>query len=410
LNDVESILDEYCLKGLLRSLNNQDKRLSYMGSIQSVADEDIQILRMWWALSFQIGDLARRCIEHPREIAYSLNEEQLITSGEVSGAIDASASVLLQMLTADSAAFVITDVTNSWLSGPNRLIAKTLLSAQEAIRDAALHANGGIFNNIAKERLRLIDDALRINAFKEILSTPLGRSKILAHERKQASRAQAPIYQIGWKSALLLYDLESLEKESIQSLLKSEVLPQMEVWRKFELACLIKICNVLSSVSGKSVQFDMSFTSKRPSAVIDDIKIWWQRTSNSRPISSLDLGEKISFDLAESLNILAGSPRTDITIEKNNRVISIVECKWFNSPESVSRAIIDACYQLTIYARNAAFHQNEDVNEILPRCLIAVAQRSKVPLVSGDGLISCVGLDDFESASLEGWAQKVISA
>lgn len=365
---------------------------------------------MWWALSGPVGALAARCAMRPREIAPSFDDFRRETSGEIPGPPDAAASALLQAVTCDPGAFVVTESMGTWVSGPNRVLAKTLDSARSALRAAALHARGGLFDGPARERLAIIDDALRTAPLREILASPAGRARVTAHERRQAAKARAPLYRIAWDCTSAASAIENLEPEAIAALLRSEVLPRLEAWRQFELACLLEVADALTTATGATCALDASFTASRPAARIGDLEVWWQRAIRSRPDANLDEGERKAASLAASLGVTAGTARADLTIERAGRVLAIVECKWFGDESSVPGAILDACVQIVGYARDASWKQGEDLDAILSRSFIALARRGAAPFRAAHGPIGCFDLDDLGGAALQPWANSILAA
>lgn len=409
MSSFETTLDALCIRGLLRCLGS-GPRSNYGGPTASLTTADIEPLKMWWALSLPVGALATRCVARPREISSSLEDFRRDSSGEIPGSIDAAASVLLQSVTCDSSAFVVTEASSTWLSGPNRVLTKTLDAARGALRAAALHARTGIFDEMALERLTLIDEALRIGPLREIISSPAGRARIVPYERRQAAKARSPLYRLAWDCASSLAGIEDMNQESIAALLALEVLPKLEVWRRFELACLVEVGEALSGSIGEPCVLDMSFASGRPAARIADIELWWQRSIPSRPEEHLDEGEKLAINLAASLGIAAGTSRADLTIERSGRILGIIECKWFGDRSSTSSAVLDATYQLTNYARNAAYRQGENSEELLSRSLVALASRGNCPLRTTSGPVGCIEMSDLGQTALAPWATSLINA
>ena len=406
---AETVLEAMCLRGFLRYLG-VGPRASYGGPVTSLTPTDIDALRMWWALSGPVGALAARCASQPREIAPAFDDFRRETSGEIPGPPDAAASALLQAVTCDPGAFVITESMGTWVSGPNRVLAKTLDAARSALRAAALHARGGLFDGPASERLAVIDNALQTVPLREILATPAGRARITAHERRQAAKARTPLYRLAWDCASAASAIENMETEAIAALLRSEVLPRLETWRQFELACLLEVAKALSNVTGTACALDASFTPSRPAARIGDLEVWWQRAIRSRPDENLDEGERKTASLAASLGVTAGTARADLTIERAGRVLAIVECKWFGNESSVPGAILDACAQIVGYTRDAAWKQEEDPNAILSRSVIALARRGAAPFRAAHGQICCVELDDLGKEALQPWAESILAA
>lgn len=398
-----------CLRGFLRYLG-PGARSSYGGPVTALTPYDIEALRMWWALSGPVGALAARCATQPREIVAAFGDVRRETSGEITGPSDAAGSALLQSVTCDPGAFVVTESMGTWVSGPNRVLAKTLQSARSALRAAALHARGGLFDGPARERLAVIDDALRTAPLREILGSPEGRVRITAHERRQAAKARAPLYRLAWDCASAASAIEDLEPKAIAALLKSEVLPKLETWRQFELACLLEVSNGLAVASGETCTLDASFTTDRPAARIGDLEVWWQRAIRRRPNPDLDEGERKAADLAASLGVTPGTARADLTIERAGRILGIVECKWFGHESHMPGAVLEACAQIVGYARDASWKQGESADAMLSRSFIALARRGAAQLRAAQGPIGCFGLDDLEGSTLQPWAASILAA
>ena len=408
MTPAEVSLESLCLRGLLRYLG-AGPRSPYGGPVTSLSEEDSDALRMWWALSEPVGDLANRCATQPREISPVLDDFRKEVSGELPGPPNAAASALLQALTCDPGAFVVTEASDTWHSGPNRVLVKTLDAARGALRAAALHARGGIFDGPAAERLFLIEDALLVAPLREILASPAGRAPIVAHERRQAAKARSPLYRLSWDCASSLAGIDDLEPDSLSALLAGELLPRMEVWRRFEMACLLEMGEALSGIVGEPCVFDASFAAGRPAARIGDLDIWWQRAIPARAPAMLDEGERKVANLAASLGAIAGTARADLTVERRGRILGIAECKWFADESSVPGATLEACSQLVGYARDAAHRQGESYDEILARSLVALAHRGEAPLRAG-APVGCVGLFDLGDAALAEWALLIAEA
>jgi hypothetical protein len=406
---LEEALEARCLRGLLRYLG-VGPRTRYAGPIAELTREDVEALMMWWALSAPVEALARRCANRPREITPALEEVQSEVFGELPGPPDAAASVRLQAVSSDPAAFVVTETAGTWLSGPNRVLAQTLDSARTALRATALHSQRGAFDERARNQLGVIDEALRTAPLREILSTPAGRARLTAFDRRQAAKVRAPLYRLAWTCASQAMAIDQLEPNAIEALLRSEVLPKLETWRLFELACLLEVAAAMSAATGVAWRLDMSFTAARPAARVGNLQVWWQRAIADRPDTEMDEGERMAMGLARSLEVSAGTARADLTVERDGRVLAIIECKWFGNESSAPGAILEACGQIVSYARNAAWHQSESADAILSRSLIALARRGPAPLRLGHSPIGCVGMDDLVGNALHPWAIRIVQA
>lgn len=107
-----------------------------------------------------------------------------------------------------------------------------------------------------------------------------------------------------------------------------------------------------------------------------------------------------------SLGVSKGTSRADITIERAGRILSIIECKWFSSPDSAPAAILEATSQLVGYARDIAHAQEESDTDILARSIVALAHRGPAEMRFG-APVCCIGFSDFGTANLAPWAAMV---
>lgn len=409
MTTASGLLDGLCLRGLLRHFGGRE-RSAYGGPVTAVRREDVGALRMWWALSDPVRELAERIASNPRQLSPALDDFRREVSGEIPGPPDAAASALLQALSCDPAAFVVTETSDTWLSGPNKVIARTLDTARGALRATALHARDGFFDEVSRERLAKVDSALRTGPMRAVLSSPVGRSKVVAHERRQAAKARAPIYRMAWRCASELAGIEELRPEVVSLMLSRELLPRLEEWARFELACVLEVSDALSAATGHPCALETSFRSDRPAATVGPFDVCWQRSIRSRPYPDLDEGERLAVDLSSSLGAAPGTGRSDIVVRRGERILSIIECKWFGSESSELSRIQEACVQLSCYARDCGWHQGEDPRGILERSLVAVGRRVKAPLRVGAGPVGCVGLGDLGGNALAPWAVAVAAA
>lgn len=401
-------LDAVCVRGLLRCLGAGPRGPSAPATFR-LKREDVDALRFWWSLSSSVGRLAERVRARPREIQGSLGAEERIAQGEIPGALDACATALVQTRSGDPSLFAVVEPAPTWLSGPNRLLALTLLDAERSIHAASRRMSGGIFSEIIAERMRLVEESLRVSALREILMTPAGRARLTPHERRQALKARAPIYRLAYEAAETLRGVESLDAATLAALFTESLLPALEPWRRFEIACVLEAGLALSRATGRTAVLDASFSSSRPCVTVGEFSVRWQTTVPSRPYGDLDPGERMTRDLVASLGISGGSGRADAIVEKNGRIVSLIECKWFSDPSSATDAVWDACGQLTRYARDEAFLNGGSASALLEHSLVALADRGAVPVVTSAAPVGCIDLHGIEDGALDAWAARVIA-
>lgn len=400
------VLDDLCVRGLLHCLRAGERAAVTIGGT-GFRPEDIEALRFWWALSSSVGHLAERARAHPREISGSIGAEERVAVGEIPGILDAGETVRIQARTGDTTLFAVIEPSPTWVSGPNRLLATTLLEAERVLLAANKSHSGGVFADIAAVRARILEDALRVSAIREVLATPAGRARITPYERRQAGKARAPLYRLAVEAADLLRGVEALDPVVLAALFAENLLPALEEWRKFELATLLACAAALGTACGEVPRLDFAFSARRPAARIGRFSLWWQRVLPQRPTAALDVGEAMARNLAAGLLVSEGAGRADITVEVEDRIVGLVECKWFGAPEAAPSAILDACSQIVGYARDEVHQRGGDVSDLLAHSLIALAARGGAPFADGAGGIACADLADMAAGRLAAWAGRV---
>lgn len=399
-------LDALCLRGILRCLG-AGPRGPLSPSVFRVHREDIDALRFWWALSGSVGRLAERVRSRPREIQGSIGTDERTTQGEIPGALDACGTALIQARTGDGSLFVVAEPAPTWLTGPNRLLALTLRDAERAIHAASRKMSASLFAGIVTDRMRLIEDALRVSALREILMNPAGRLRLTPHERRQALKARTPLYRLAYDAAEALRGVDALDAATLAAMFSEALLPALEAWRKFEIACCVEVGAALARATGASPALDTTFSAARPCVTVGGCSVWWQRTIPSRPLHALDPGERQIADLADSLSVRDGSGRADLVIEKGGRIVSMIECKWFSEPSSWADPVWDACSQLSRYARDEVFANGGSDTELLKNSIIALSHRGGAPMIVTGGKVGCVDLADIEGGALDDWARRI---
>jgi hypothetical protein len=372
--------------------------------------EDIEPLRLWWALSEKVGMLAERVRARPREIAGVIEAEETVAEGVISGILDACETARIQARTGNPGLFAVAEPSTTWLSGPNRLLSMTLMEAERVIQATLKGRSGSLLHEPIANRYHLLEEALRISAIREILSSPAGRTRLTPHERRQAAKARTALYRLANQAAEMLRGVEALDENVLEQLLSESILPCLEPWQRFELATLIACTEALGEVCDTTPVLDTAFSSIRPAARVGPFSVWWQRIVRPRPWEALDQGEAMAATLASSLGVAAGAGRADLTIEVDGRVVGFVECKWFGVASSARGAILEACTQIVGYARDEAYRTDGDAEAILSRSLIALAARHGTPIADGSTGVACADIEDMEAHRLGGWAERIIRA
>jgi hypothetical protein len=305
-------------------------------------------------------------------------------------------------MTGDPSAFVVAESFDTYLSGPNRVLAVTLADAWHVL-DAGSR-DSAVIGRAAASQMLLLESALRVAGVRGVLAASGGRRRITPYERRQTAKMRAYIYRLASMAASLLEGVQVLDASSLGELFGHALLPSLEMWRRFELACVLEVAFSLSKASGRPIALDIAFSPGKPVAVVGPLQIFWQYAVRPRIRSDLDEGEKMARDLAASLSVDPGTRRADIAIENDGTLVALVECKWFSSEGDARPATADACDQLVAYARDHVALHGGNAGTLLSDSVVALASRGSVPWVGPGSPIGCVDFADIESGNLDSWA------
>lgn len=399
---VEARVNALCIKALLRVFRVAPAAPFTPGSWR-LDQADVESVALWWALSQEVRALAQRVVHNPRQMTTVTEPVERVLFGEITGSVQASDSVRLQLVTGDPTVFVVAEPSETYLSGPNRVVAVTLWEAYHLLSSAAKDG-GSQVERAVEERMATLDAALRVSAIKEVLSSPLGRNRLTPFERRQAAKMRSEIYRLAHVAASLLEDVRALESDALETLFGQALLPNLETWQRFELLCLLEAAFALGRATADPVLLDFAFTARRPAARVGPYDLYWQHGIPARPPEALDQGERLARDLAASLNVQPGTRRADVAVVAGGVLVALIECKWFQFVEGAGPAIADACDQLVAYSADQVHAAGGSAAELLGNSIVALAHRGPAPLAVQPAPVVCVALDDIEEAALDAWA------
>lgn len=406
MNDLLPVVDALCLRGLLRSrpADGADVRPAWV----PLGRGDLQALTYWWALSPAVERLATRVVGRPRELPEVTVYEESVSYGHVSGALNARTTVIEQDLRQDPCVFVVDEVQSSRRSGPAHVVAWVLHEAAEAIRATVRRAGPLVDASRAAERHRIVEQALRVHAVRDVLAAPFGRSRPASGAIRETRKSRAPLCRLAVEAFAVLEDLRALREATIRRVLAESLLPQMEPWRRFELACAISVGEALAKAVGASPRLTSNLSSDEPLVRAGAFTVHWQAHIHRREEQDLDLGERKALGVTRSLGVREGAARADVLVCADDEPVALVECKWFESPSSRSGAIVEAASQIVGYARDAGRGDEATADRILARSIIAIPSRDDVPeRVDLTGPVGCIDLGGVQAGQLAAWASAV---
>jgi hypothetical protein len=413
--ELRHLVTDLCLHGIIRCLKenaNQGEYQFYRGISNTL---NLEILRYYWALSDDIEEVASTVLESPRRLTTAITYDEVERFGEITGSINAGATVLAQARTLNPTLFVVLEPNSTAHSEPNQLVAWILSEALHILLSARR-----VYKPLNRfewfhNKLSLLENAMRNEMLRDIISTSTGRKRPTQAVLRAASKARVPIYQVAIQAFDLLENIEKGQEEAIMKCLSQTLIASLEYWQRLELATALQAAQALSVRLKEPVQLSFPFVAGRPIAKIGCFQVYWQYSVPQRPDEKLELTERWAREIAKTIGVNTSDSRADIAICLNDQVISIFECKYFESRSSAAQAIVDASIQLSRYARDLFPDSVSEAEELIANSGIIVAQRYSYGATSFEEetgtyhrLICFLDIEGLKNNALWNWADQLL--
>jgi hypothetical protein len=409
---IES-LNDFCASAILRAIRKTHTANGLFSSPILDIDREIDGLRFYWALSDSVNNLVQFLIHNSRSPLTRIDFETVETYGYIPGILLASESVIDQIRRADPCVYFVEEpsATLSWPA--NRLIAWTLSEALQVLLSAQKLFELGEEYEWLHGRAKDLDTVLRIQAIREIRVSHQSHRRPTVDARRACARSKNELYRLALDSFLLLDNLEAGEQESILKILRTSILPALAEWRRLELASVLSVAESLASVLDLSPLLSVPMRGGKIVATVGNLDVYWQFQMPRRDAASLDATEKLATEIMTSLAVSEGRNFADVAVvwRPENKVVAIVECKWFESDDAETNAIRDAASQISRYVRDVYPNDDALASSLAASSIILVSSLWKVSKAI-DGSKACY-LTDFDglcTQDLLAWAQSLITS
>ena len=403
-------LNDFCSKGLLRRFR---PRAESGGTFRRprVGRSDIDEMLLRWSLSSAVRRLAEHVIEYPREAKSSIDFVERRTQGEISGTVDARATLLEQAAARDPTLFVVSEPSASFHNGPNHLVAWTLREAEESVVALLHREKKSETLGWVHDRARLLDSALRNQTLRDVFLSPAGRARPNPSALRSAARSRTPLYRLALEAFEAYEGIESLDPETLRRLMEDTMLSPLEDWQLLELSAALAVADAVAVACGGEPVARAAVGGERVVADAGAYSVLWQKALPQRPDDLLDPGEVMAREIARSIGSDTASSRVDVCViqRETGEELAHVECKWFQSELSLSGAISDAATQIVRYARDSRPTDIEDAKILLADSLIVVASRGDyAERADGSGPVGFTDFRGLEAGSLDSWADAFV--
>ena len=377
MDDLRVAVSELCVDGILNCIK-QNTTMGYTYPFDLISRKiNYEILRYYWALNKGIEDIARIIILNSRRMTTTIDYELIERKGIITGALDASATILTQIRTFDPTIFVVNEPKQTYESEPNHLVAWLLKEALDILLSARRFCqelnNMSWFNN----KVSLLENALRNDVLRQILVSPLGSRRPNRSTLRVASKSRVVLYQKAISVYNMLEGIEDRNEDEIKRCLSTTLVANLEYWQRLELGTGLKVANAISRIIEEPVRLVFPFVNGRPIAKIGPYEVFWQYNIPTRPQDKLENNERWIREITDGIGISVNDSRADIVVTCKDIVHSIFECKYSESEIAPTQAIMDATSQLVRYVRDLNPDSIIDAEKLLERCFIIVSDCNK---------------------------------
>lgn len=392
--NIHEFVKQSAQQGVIRYFNGSFEQRVF-NTVNSFQQCDIEPLLIWWALSSDFKCLLYTCLHDSRKIQPTYEPDIVLSSNTIDGVLDVQKTINHQILTLNPTEFYVEELNHSWESQPNVIIHK-ILSIGYQVLSEYLHHKKNKSSSLIEERSHLIIQVLHTFPFNEF-KTRAYPLKISVAEKRLLSKNKNIVYRQAYKNLLMLEGILNLDFHQIQQLFLKDLLPNLEPWRLLEISVIFQLTSAISQYTGETAQFRLSLLgeSSEPIVKIGQVEIFWQQIIRRRPYNKRGQEAQTIDNLCHYLGVAGRDFRTDILIKVNNKIQSIIECKWFENPNFENIILRQACEQVVPYAYDICHNQGGDVNFLLSKSLIVLSFRDKTPLCLDSPNINCIGLSDF---------------
>jgi hypothetical protein len=415
--DFRSKVSYLCVEGVLNCIRANTTTGNNYPFTEICNSINMEVLRYYWALTNDIEELAKIVSNSPRRLTTSLTYEEVERRGEITGSINAAATFLAQARTLDPTIFIVNEPNMTYQSESNFLVAWVLKEALDILMSAKR-----LYKKLNKldwynSKISLLEQALRNEILKELLLSPLGNKRPSNSAVRSASKSRVPVYQLAVRLYNLLEQIESGDEGAITSCLEQTLVADLDYWQRLELGVALKATTALSSVTNQPILLRFPFISGKAISEVGQFSVYWQYTIPQRPLNKLDTSEKWTREVAASIGVNISDSRADVAITFENKVVSLFECKYFESESAVAQAVLDASSQLVRYSRDLHPSNISFAETLLTHCSIILATRNKYQsiitnnnsLSNGERKVYFLDIDDLLNNSLGTWAKELVS-
>ncbi|QDT62378.1 hypothetical protein SV7mr_49260 [Stieleria bergensis] len=405
---VEPALDEHIVRMLIRYFR-QGNGVRF-GQSDSLISEDLEYLRIQWAISGELENLVNHLLHNRHEAQASQEFDLQCSSGFVRGRLLTNATVIERRVSGDRSRSVYYEPKKSFAEGPNHVLGWVIQMSRHVLRryKNLLDQSKGYNARVSAISDRL-ESCARLSGIGEAIEQTNVRSRPSKKAVVQAGKSRRMLYRRAYDAFLLLCKIESGDEQTVMRLLNHSLVGPLEEWQKFELLLALRMAETLSkTLKTKLTLHPIEYGSSRPIASFGDCDVYWQSRSPLQSFPEPEPSERIVNEILMHFKIGVGSDRPDVVVvdRVKQSVLALGEAKFFGGVGSWTEGVRAAVEQLVRYSRLYS-HCNEQ-GALLRKSIIAVSNLPGDAMASVDCSQTPVPLSllDLQNDNMLKWAER----
>ncbi len=406
---LDTAVIDHIARFLLRYFGSAERAEASRPKVDTVQDRDL--LRLHWAISPVVRDLAAYAVQHRHEIQSVLATAVRVEDALARGRVDARATIMHRRMTGLPTAVVGHEPLRSYNSGPNQLLVWVLIQAWSlAARFATMLPAGAAYAESVDQAVQVLDQARRLQAIAQMAGQGLSTRRPTSAAILTARRSRRELYRKAYIALDLLLRVESGEPEAITTMLRNTLLAPLEPWRRYEMAVAFSLAEALASKTGAVLALRLLVgDTRRPIVLVGPYEIFWQSRTHLAGKPHPEPSERETARILEAYGMSASFERPDLVVVNAvaNAVASIVEVKYLTSEDARDR-VRGAVAQIVRYSR--LYHPLDQAGPLLGRSLVAVSQGTegiRVPSPVPDDVPLIVDFEAIRQGQLAEWADRL---
>lgn len=376
-------------------------------------DEDIDLLRLHWAISEPVRTLSAYISERRHEIQAVLGTRREEDSARVRGRFDARATAIRRLETGHPTLTVSHEAVRHFDSGPNHVLTWVL---EQAWRLSGIFRemlpNDATYLEQVEDSVKALEVIRRFDAIHQAAKQINLSRRPGAAALKEAGRSRRQIYVLAYQAYRVLQDIEAGDEDALRTLLADTLLGPLHLWQRFELAVGLGVTRALSEVLFSPTRLGFLAGGGTPISRVGAYEVYWQARTDlySQPVC--EPSEAIIARLLAQYGLSKGGDRPDLVVidRETGRVVAIIEVKHFANEESDGAdALRAAVGQLVRYARG--YRPIEDIDDLLDHSIAALARSDgeRMPEPKPHGLPFVTDFAEIIGGNLNAWARRLVA-